>query len=120
MPSLATGYCQFVIAGVSNKKRSAGIGAYYARGTGIEIYARAWENGPFKELVRRPASSFERRNALLMAAMPQWSTCNPLVFNHKLLDVCLERLLTARFKGMDELSRLVDATLQAGVVGAPR
>lgn len=32
----------------------------------------------------------------------------------------LERLLAARFKGTDELSQLVDATLQAGVVAAPR
>ena len=120
MPSLTTGYCQFVVAGISNKKRSAGIAAYYARGTGIEIYARAWENGAFKDLVCRRASSYERRNALLMAAVPQWSTCNPLVFNHQLLDERLKRLLTARFRGTDELSRLVDATLHAGVVAAPR
>ena len=107
-------------AGVSNKKRSAGIGAYYARGTGIEVYARAWKNGPFKELVRRPASSFERRNALLTAAVPQWSTCNALALDSSLLDERLDRLLAARFKGTDKLSQLVDATLQAGVVGAPR
>ena len=31
--------------GVTNKKRSAGIGAYYARGTGVEVYARAWAEG---------------------------------------------------------------------------
>ena len=36
--------------GVTNKKRSAGIGAYYARGTGIEVYARAWADGPFQAL----------------------------------------------------------------------
>ena len=107
-------------AGVTNKKRSAGISAYYARGTGIEVYARAWENGPFKELVRQPASSFERRNALLTAAVPQWSTCNALVLDSSLLDEQLDRLLAARFKGTDELSQLVDATLQAGVVAAPR
>ena len=107
-------------AGVSNKKRSAGIGAYYARGTGIEVYARAWENGPFKALVRRPASSFERRNALLTAAVPQWSTCNALALDNSLFDERLDRLLAARFKGIDELSQLVDATLQAGVVAAPR
>jgi len=107
-------------AGVSNKKRSAGIGAYYARGTGIEVYARAWENGPFKALVRRPASSFERRNALLTAAVPQWSTFNALALDSGLLDEQLDRLLAARFKGTDELSQLVDATLQAGVVAAPR
>ena len=107
-------------AGVTNKKRSAGIGAYYARGAGIEVYARAWQNGPFRSLVRRSASGFERRNALLTAAIPQWQTCNPLVFDPSLLDARLERLLLARFKGTDELSRLVDATLQANVAAAPR
>tara|TARA_Y100000385_G_C12884830_1_gene547368 strand:+ start:333 stop:716 length:384 start_codon:yes stop_codon:yes gene_type:complete len=107
-------------AGVSNKKRSAGIAAYYARGTGIEVYARAWESGPFKALVRRPASPFERRNALLTAAVPQWSTCNALALDGSLLDERLERLLAARFKGTDELSQLVDAALQASVVAAPR
>ena len=108
------------MAGVSNKKRSAGIGAYFARGAGIEVYARAWANGPFKALARRPASSFERRNALLTAAVPQWSTCNALALDNSLFDERLDRLLAARFKGIDELSQLVDATLQAGVVAAPR
>ena len=27
---------------ITNKKRSAGVGAYHARGSGIEVYARAW------------------------------------------------------------------------------
>jgi hypothetical protein len=106
--------------GISNKKRSAGVGAYYARGCCVEVYARAWENGPFKQLVRQPASKFERQNALLTAAVPHWSTCNALVLNPGLLDEKMERLLLARFRGTDELSRLVDAALQAGVVAAPR
>tara|TARA_B100001109_G_scaffold243222_1_gene228845 strand:+ start:16045 stop:16380 length:336 start_codon:yes stop_codon:yes gene_type:complete len=108
------------VAGVSNKKRSSGISPYYSRGAGIEVYARAWETGRFKALVRRPALPFERRNALLTAAVPQWSTCNALALDSSLLDRRLERLLAARFKGTDELSRLVDATLRADVVAAPR
>ena len=106
--------------GATNKKRSAGIGAYYARGTGVEVYARAWANGTFKALVRRPASDFERRNALLTAAVPQWGTCNAFVFRPDLLDARVEALLLARFKGEDALSRVVDAALQAGVAAAPR
>ena len=106
--------------GVTNKKRSAGIGAYYARGTGVEVYARAWADGPFQALVRLPASDFERRNALLTAAVPQWGTCNAFVFRPDLLDARVEALLLARFKGEDALSRVVDAALQAGVAAAPR
>ena len=52
--------------------------------------------------------------------MPQLSTCNALALDSSLLDERLDRLLAARFKGTDELSQLVDATLQAGVVEAPR
>ena len=105
---------------LTNKKRSAGIGAYYARGTGVEVYARAWADGPFRALVRRPASDFERRNALLTAAVPQWGTCNAFVFRPDLLDARVEALLLARFKGEDALSHVVDAALQAGVAAAPR
>ena len=115
-------YTVAVYWGVSNKKRSAGVGAYYARGVGIEVYARAWGEGAsvFKELVRRPASGFERRNALITAAIPHWQTYNALVFDSSLLDARMERLLLARFRGTDELSRVVDAALQAGVAAAPR
>ena len=70
--------------------------------------------------MRRPASDFERRNALLTAAGPQWGVCNAFVFRPDLLDANLEALLLARFKGEDALSRVVDAALQAGVAAAPR
>ena len=62
----------------------------------------------------------ERRNALLTAAVPQWSTCNPLVFDTGLLNERLEELLLARFKGLDALTKLIDDALQAGVASAPR
>jgi hypothetical protein len=126
-PSSTLMFCMFHIvsvaylsAGVTNKKRSAGIGSYYARGTGIETYARAWNNGPFKKLVRQRASSLERRAALLTAAIPYWNTCNALVFNSELLDDDLERLLDRRFRGEDSLSKLVDDALRASVYAAPR
>ena len=106
--------------GITNKKRSSGIGSYYINGTGMAVYKRALEMGPFKSLIQRPATAFERRNALITAAVPQWSTCSALVFDSSLFDARFERLIDARMGGMDELSKLVDATLKAGVAGAPR
>jgi hypothetical protein len=104
---------------ISDKKRTIAIGAY-ARSTGCAWYARAWQNGPFKQLVRTPASSYERRIQLLTLAMPRWQMGNPLVFNPGLLNAELEELLLRRFKGTDALPKLVDEALQAGVAGAPR
>ena len=57
--------------------------------------------------------------ALLTAAMPQWSTCNGLVFCSNLLNDRLVCLLDARFRGIDDLSNLVDAALQRSVFEAP-
>ena len=57
---------------ISNKKRSRGVAAYGTASVGVEWYARAWSNGPFKDLVRAPASDFERRIQLVSAALPKW------------------------------------------------
>ena len=100
--------------GVTNNKRSAGIGTYYEHGTGIAVYKRALDFGPFKALIRRQATAFERGNALITAAVPQWGTCNALVFNSDMFAERFDRLIDA------QLSKLVDATLLAGVAGAPR
>ena len=104
---------------ISDKKRSIGIGAY-TRSTGCAWYARAWENAKFKQLVRAPATAFERRMHLLTVAMPRWRCANPLVFRPELLDADAEQLLLLRFKGEDRVPDLVDVALQAGVAAAPR
>ena len=106
--------------GVTNNKRAARIASYYEHGTGIAVYKRALDLGRLKALIRSRASDFERRNALITAAVTQWGTCNALVFNSNIFDERLERLLAVRMNGTDQMSKLVDATLQAGVAGAPR
>ena len=84
--------------------------------TGIAMYKRALDLGPFNALTRSHATAFERQNDLMTTAAPQWGTCNALVFNSAIF----ERLIDARMNGTDQMSKLVDATLQAGVAGAPR
>ena len=91
-----------------------------ANAVGIAVYKRALDFGPFKALIRRQATAFERRNSLITAAVPQWGTCNALVFNSDIFDARFDRLIDARMNGTDQLSKLVDATLLAGVAGAPR
>lgn len=100
-------------------KRGIGVGSY-ARNVGVEWYARAWEKGPFKQLVRASATPLERRVQLLALAMPRWQVGNPLVFAPDLLDQDMEQLLLDRMRGTDGLSKLVDAALQAAVAAAPR
>ena len=114
-----TAWCFALYPLISNKKRGAGIGSY-ARNTGVEWYARAWQNGPFQQLVRARATKHERRIALLCLAMPRWQVANPLIFEAGLLDDDTEQLLLDRFRGTDALSMLVDAALQGAVRGAPR
>lgn len=104
---------------ISDKKRSVGVGAY-ARSTGCAWYGRAWESGPFPQLVKAVSTPFERRIQLLSLAMPRWQCGNPLVFDSTLADDDAKELLLDRFKGQDALPRLVDLVLQAGVVAAPR
>jgi hypothetical protein len=73
------------------------------------------------EFAKKKASGFERRNALITAAIENWSFCNALVFDQSILkDETFCEFLRVRFKGEDEISKLVDATLQDVVVGAPR
>ena len=54
------------------------------------------------------------------ARQPHLARYHRVRHRRRVLDERLDRLLAARFKGTDELSQLVDATLQAGVVAAPR
>lgn len=119
MLAKTTAWCFALYPLISDRKRGIGVGSY-ARNVGVEWYARAWENGPFKQLVRAPATSFERRVQLLALAMPRWQVGNPLVFAPDLLDQDMEQMLLDRMRGTDGLSKLVDAALQAAVAAAPR
>ena len=114
-----TAWCFALYPLISNQKRSIGIAAY-ARSTGLPWYARAWQTGSFKQLVRTPATPFERRIALLTLAIPRWQVGNPLTFAPELLERDIEELLRTRFRGDDALPRLVDTALQGAVRAAPR
>ena len=103
---------------ISNKKRSRGVAAYGTASVGVSWYARAWSDGPFKDLVRAPASDFERRIQLVSAALPKWGVSNPFVWNPSALDGRLEELLQARFEGRDATCMLVNAALST-VASAP-
>lgn len=102
---------------LSNKKTSGGA-APYERASGVEVFARAWRLGPFRELLERPATPFERRVALLMLAMPKWQICCPFVFGTPLTGA-MERVLVDRFKGTDGISKLVDRALSQSIEAAP-
>jgi hypothetical protein len=102
---------------LSNKKTSGGA-APYERASGVEVFARAWRFGPFRQLLERPATPFERRVALLTLAMPKWQICCPFAFGAT-LTVGMERMLTDRFRGTDGISRLVDRALARSIEAAP-
>ena len=104
--------------GISNRKRGIGIGTY-ERNTGVETYFRAYNRGRFKELVRAPATAFERRINLLSLAMPRWQVGNPLVFQPQESADFIEELVATRFRGGDGLSKLVDTVLGETVASAP-
>ena len=104
---------------ISDRKSAAGVTAFGSGGSGVSWYTRAWSNGPFKTLVQRQASSFERRVNLLTSAIARWSVLNPLVFDTSLLDADTERVLERRFRGTDGISKLVDFVLSKSVQGAP-
>ena len=90
---------------------------------GIPEYGRVWDEqtGTMLHFAKKKASNFERRNALITAAIDGWSFCNALVFDQHILDDKTFRdFLLVRFKGNDEISKLVDATLQGMVYGAPQ
>jgi len=96
----------------------SGVAPYGPASVGVEWYARALKNGPFKDLVHAPATAFERRVQLLSAALPRWGVGNPFVFFPKMLDRRLQALLQARFEGRDATCQLVNAALST-VAAAP-
>jgi hypothetical protein len=104
---------------ITDRKSAAGIGSFASGGSGVSWYARAWNYGPMKELVRRTATSFERRINLLTLAVPRWGVGDPLTFDTSRLDTDLERVVVRRMQGTDGVSRLVDEILRASVLGAP-
>ncbi len=79
---------------------------YQIARTGIAVYKRALDLGPFNALTRSHATAFERQNDLMTTAAPQWGTCNALVFNSAIF----ERLMDARMNGTDQKSKLADAS----------
>ena len=102
---------------LSNRKTSIGMGPY-ERGVGVEVYARAWRLGPFRELLLRPPTPFERRVALLQLAMPKWGITCAFALGATLTPG-MERMLVDRFRGTDGISRLVDAALRSSLEAAP-
>jgi hypothetical protein len=104
---------------ITDRKSTAGIGSFSEGGTGVSWYARAWRFGKMRELALRPATAFERRINLITAAVPRWAACDPFTFDVGALDEDVQEVVERRLKGVDGLSKLVDAALRASVQTPP-
>jgi hypothetical protein len=91
-----------------------------SRTSGCEAFGRALNEGPLLELIRSPATEWERRMQLLNLAMGNWQVGNPLVLYEDPLTSELEALLLKRFQGTDALLQLCDEALKHSVLFAPQ
>ena len=104
---------------LSHRKASKGV-ASLQRSSGVDLYGRAWDLGPFKQLVATAGTDFERRIELLSLGIVGWQVHNPLVFQPTLLTDELKTLLGERFKGTNPLLKVLDEALGNSVLFAPR
>lgn len=108
--------------GISNHSNETVGVEPYTKTMGVAWYAGGFERdgSRFKARAKAKATDFERRVHLLTMSMQNWRFGNPLVFNEKLFDADLEWLLKRRFRGEDEMTKLVEYVLTKSVAGAPR